>query len=127
KEFRYAVGRETFEVVGGAIDEGEEPQAAARRELHEELGIEASELVALGHVDPMTSLIDSPSHLFLARRLRFVEQQQEGSERIERIKVSLARAVQMVYDSEITHGASGVLIMRAQKFLQDESAAGGGV
>src|SRR5918998_2636517 len=37
KEFRYAMGREDVEVVGGAIDEGEKPIEAARRELNEEL------------------------------------------------------------------------------------------
>jgi ADP-ribose pyrophosphatase len=41
KEFRYALGREDVETVRGAIDEGEEPIDAARRELREEPGIEA--------------------------------------------------------------------------------------
>lgn len=118
KEFRYAVGRESLETVGGAIDEGERAEDAARRELREELGIEADEFIALGRVDPMTSLIDSPSHLFLARGLRFVEKRQEGSERIETIKLALAEAARLVYGDEITHGASCVLILRAHNFLQ---------
>ena len=121
KEFRYAIGRESLEVVNGAIDEGERPTAAARRELHEELGIKAAELVALGQVDPMTSLIDSPAHLFLARGLRFEEQKNEGSERIELVKLALTDAVKLVYESEITHGASCVLILRAHKHLQAEN------
>jgi 8-oxo-dGTP pyrophosphatase MutT (NUDIX family) len=121
REFRYAVGRKTLEVVGGAIDEGEQIEAAARRELREELSIEAETLVLLGRVDPMTSLIDSPSHLFLARQLRFVEQQHEGSERIERVKLSLTEAARLVYESEITHGASCVLILRAYHFYQEQT------
>ncbi|MFL6207989.1 MAG: NUDIX hydrolase [Pyrinomonadaceae bacterium] len=119
KEFRYAVGRKTLEAVGGVLDEGEQEETAARRELREELGIEAEQLTALGRVDPMTSLIDSPAHLFLARRLSFVEQQHEGSERIERVKLSLVEAARLVYENEITHGASCVLILRAQKYLQE--------
>lgn len=118
REFRYAVGRETLEVVGGAIDEGEQPAAAARRELREELGIEAEEFVPLGQVDPMTSLIDSPSHLFLARKLTFKEKENEGSERIEVVKLTLAEAVAQVYASKITHGSSCTLILRAEKFLR---------
>jgi 8-oxo-dGTP pyrophosphatase MutT (NUDIX family) len=119
-EFRYAVGRQTLEVVSGAIDEGEQIETAARRELREELGIEAAQLTALGRVDPMTSLIDSPAHLFLARKLRFVAQQPEGSERIVTVKLILAEATRLVYESEITHGASCVLILRAQTYLQAE-------
>src|SRR4051812_8975783 len=39
-EFRYAVGRESIEVVSGGIDGDESPLAAAKRELLEELGIQ---------------------------------------------------------------------------------------
>ncbi|PYS89366.1 MAG: NUDIX hydrolase [Acidobacteria bacterium] len=125
RQFRYATGRESLEVVAGAIDDGERLEDAARRELREELGIEARELIPLGRVDPMESLIDSPSHLFLARRLQFIEAQQQGSEQIQIVKVSLAEACRLVYVNEITHGSSCVLILRADKFLRDETHAGG--
>ena len=117
KEFRYAIGRESIEVVSGTIDDGEAPIEAARRELKEELGIEAADWVPLGRVDPMTSLIDSPASLFLARGLKFVEQEQEGSEVIEPVKIGLDEAVRMVMAGEITHGTSCVLILRAKHYL----------
>src|SRR3954447_23271627 len=66
EEFRYAVGRRTLEVVNGGREEGEDPLEAARRELKEELGIEASEWIDLGTVDPFTSMVLSPARLFLA-------------------------------------------------------------
>jgi 8-oxo-dGTP pyrophosphatase MutT (NUDIX family) len=113
REFRYAIGAKSLEAVSGAIDEGEQPIDSARRELKEELGIEAGEWTELGRVDPITSIINSPSFLFLARNLTLKEKRQEGSERIEAVKVPLAEAVRMVIDSEITHGASCVLILRA--------------
>ncbi|HEX3871551.1 MAG TPA: NUDIX hydrolase, partial [Pirellulales bacterium] len=42
EEFHYAIGRVSLEVVSGGLDGGEKPLDAARRELREELGIEAS-------------------------------------------------------------------------------------
>ena len=92
---------------------------AAARELKEELGIEAEEFVELGRCDPLTYLVDSPSHLVLARGLSFTGQQQEGTETIRREKVSLDEAVRMAMDGRITHGASCVIILRTKQFLEN--------
>src|ERR671928_72972 len=59
RTFRYAVGKESVEVVQGGMEEGEEPDSAARRELKEELGVEAEEWTDLGLVDAITSQVYS--------------------------------------------------------------------
>lgn len=118
KEFRYAVGRETLEAVGGAIDEGESKEDAARRELREELGIEAEEFLSLGRVDPITSLVDAPSYLFLARNLTFTESEQEGTETIRRVKLKFDEALHMALDDRITQGSTCILLFRADHHLK---------
>src|SRR5918997_1509708 len=50
-EYRYAVERESIEVVSGGVDDGETPLDAAKRELREELGLLALEWDDLGTVD----------------------------------------------------------------------------
>ena len=117
KEFRYAIGRESVEVVSGAIDEGEEAREAARRELREELGIEAEELIELGTVDAITSQAFCPVELFLARGLEFGEAQREGTEKIERVRMRFEDAVEDALESRITHAPSCVLILKAEKHL----------
>ncbi len=121
-EFRYAVGRESIEVVSGAIDEDELPPVAARRELREELGIEAAEWVDLGSVDPFTSVVHSPASLFLATKLSFAETDREPTEIIRVVKVELGEAVRMVMESEIRHGPSCVLILKTNHFLNSQKA-----
>jgi ADP-ribose pyrophosphatase len=69
EEFHYAVGRLTLEGVSGGMEADEEPLQAARRELAEELGIEAQHWTDLGTIDPITSSVESPTRLFLARSL----------------------------------------------------------
>lgn len=117
RQFRYALGQESIEVVSGANDD-EEPVAAARRELREELGIEAEEWIDLGLMNMDTSIVHCPVNLFLAQGLRFSEPEQEGTETIKPVKIKLEQAVRMVMDSEITHSPSCVLILKAHNYLK---------
>ncbi len=123
KTFRYAVGKESVEAVQGGTEEGEEPSETARRELKEELGIEAEELTDLGLVDAVTSQVYSPARIFLARRLRFGESETESTESLQPFKVRFEEAVRMVMDGEITQGISCALILKAARLL--EKGAGG--
>lgn len=118
REFRYALGRESIEAVGGGIDEGEKPEDAARRELEEELNLTADELIELGTVHPITSLIESSSVLYLARRLRPHEREGDVSERIETVRMPFAEAVEKALNGEFTHTTTCVLILRAQHYLR---------
>ncbi|HEV3470677.1 MAG TPA: NUDIX hydrolase [Pyrinomonadaceae bacterium] len=118
RQFRYAVGRESVEAVQGALDEGEEAEAAARRELKEELGVEAREVTDLGPVDAVTSQVFSPARLFLARGLGFGEHEREGTEVLRPVKLRLEEAVRMVLDSEITQATTCVLILKAARLLR---------
>ncbi len=120
REFKYAVNRETTEVVSGALEAGETPLAAAKRELKEELGLEAREWVDLGVVDPFTTVIDSPNHLFLALDVREGQSSPDDGEIIRVEKVPLAKAVDMVLKSEITHGASCVALLKADAYFRGE-------
>ena len=114
EEFHYAVGRVGLEAVSGGIEPGEEPLVTARRELEEELGIRAGRWTAMGTVDPFTTIITSPTALFMAEDLQFVPATPEGTERIRRVRLPLAEAVQAVLDGTITHGPTCILILRAE-------------
>jgi 8-oxo-dGTP pyrophosphatase MutT (NUDIX family) len=123
RQFRYAVGKESVEAVQGGLEEGEEEAAAARRELREELGIEAEELTDLGLVDAVTSQVFSPARIFLARGLRFGEPEREGTEVLEPVKLKLAEAVRMVMDGEITQAITCVLVLKAARLSEPRAAS----
>jgi ADP-ribose pyrophosphatase len=118
KEFHYAVGETTIECVSGGRDEEEPALNAARRELREELGIEAENWLDLGRLDPFTASVLSPTQLYLARDLRFVAAAPEGTELIQRVEISMNDAVEMVMKSEITHAPSMALILKAARALE---------
>lgn len=128
RQFRYAIGCESLEVPSGAIDEGESPCEAAAREIREELGIEAAEWQELGIVHPVTSTIDGPVHLFVARGLRFTESEREPTEQIETVTLPLSEVVERVMAGEITHAPSCAVILKAARrgllSAADQGAAG---
>ncbi|HEY9875079.1 MAG TPA: NUDIX hydrolase [Candidatus Obscuribacterales bacterium] len=119
KQFRYALGKESIEVVCGAIEEDEPPLTAAQREVQEEVGIKAEEWVDLGLFDIDTSIVHCSVHMFLAKQLTFIKANQEGTETIETVCVPFKEAVRMVMDSIITHSPSCVLILKARNILTD--------
>jgi ADP-ribose pyrophosphatase len=112
EEFHYAVGRMTIEGVSGGNDPPEDDLATAQRELREEIGIVAGRWTELGMVDPFTSNVHSPTRLYLAEELRFVEPEREGSETMHRRRVALSEAVAMVWDGRITHAPTCVALLK---------------
>lgn len=112
EEFHYGVGRVTVEAASGGIEVGEDALETAKRELREELGIEAKKWTDLGTVDPFTANVVSPTQLYLARSITIGQQNLEGTELIRCVKLPFRQVVQMVMASEITHAPSCVLILK---------------
>ena len=113
RQFRYAIGRHDIEIVSGSID-GEGALDAAKRELKEELGIEAEDWIDLGSVYSLTSITQSCSRQFIARKLTIGKQETEGTEDIEPVKLTLEQAFEMVLNGEITDGDSCIMILKAR-------------
>lgn len=118
REWKYAVDRASLEVCSGGIEPDESPEAAAHRELREELGLTAAELIPLGYVDPFTTMLRCPNYLFLARGLGRADREPEEAEVMELQRVPFSEAFRMAVNGEITHGSSCVAIFRAAEWLR---------
>jgi len=121
REWKYAQGGPTIEVISGGMEVGETPEQTAHRELREEAGLIASELIPMGTVDPFTTMLRCVNHLFIARGLTEVGHQREEGEVMETFRVPLSEAVRMVMDGEITHGSSCVVILKAARWVNSGS------
>lgn len=115
REYKWAVDRVSVEAISGGIEEGESPLDCARRELREEGGLEASQWLDMGTVDPFTSHVLSPNHMFLARGLTPVPQELEEGEVLHPFRTALDEAVEMVMRGEIRHAASVVVILKVAR------------
>lgn len=72
RQFRPALDAETLEVPCGALESNEDPEPAARRELLEETGYEAGEMILLGTGRSMMNRNTAIEYLYYAPNARFM-------------------------------------------------------
>jgi 8-oxo-dGTP pyrophosphatase MutT (NUDIX family) len=81
RQYRAPVGRHVLELPAGKLDvAGELPEDSARRELIEEIGVQAGTLTHLLSVFPSPGFTDELSHIFLAEDLTPVRSSPQGIE-----------------------------------------------
>lgn len=104
RQYRHGTREVTLEIPGGIVERGDSPQAAARRELQEETGYEAGEMVALGFVHPNPAFLDNRCYTFLAQDARRAGlQSQDEKEDIEVLLQPLAEIPRAIREGSITH------------------------
>jgi ADP-ribose pyrophosphatase len=115
-QYRHPLGRRIWELPAGLIDDGEDPAAAAKRELAEEVGLAASDWSVLVDVAASPGFTDEVVRVYLATGLSVVDREQMGDEEADLVarKVSLAEAVRMALAGEIVNGAAVGGILAAQ-------------
>jgi ADP-ribose pyrophosphatase len=70
RQHRYPTGEVLLEVPAGTLERGEDPVACARRELDEETGHLADELIPLGEFFSAPGFCDELLYCYVARGLR---------------------------------------------------------
>ncbi len=113
RQLRPATGGKLLEIPAGRLDAGEAPDACGRRELLEETGLIAGELLGLGIIHPSPGVFDEVIHLFLARGLVQGSAQPEQYEDIETMRIPLEKALAMAGDGSITDSKTAVALFRA--------------
>lgn len=113
REFHYGIGRYSIEAVSGGVEPGEDPDLTARRELQEEIGIEARDWNCFSTVDPFTTIVVSPTRLYIAEGLSHVAKNPEGTEQIETVVMPIDEAIEMIRRGEITHAPTCVILLWA--------------
>lgn len=106
RQYRYPIDRWILDLPGGAAELGEVPEQAARRELEEELGLVASELI------PLHRFFANPGRSVWATHLFFATGVREGrasagdpSERVELARTPRVELDRLLVEGEITDPA----------------------
>lgn len=106
-----------LEACAGLIDPGETPEAAARREAEEELGVSIGELRSLGSIVPSAGTLTERVHLFVAElsgdeiRASGGGNPHEG-ETIEVVEITLPNLYELARRGEIIDAKTLILVQR---------------
>lgn len=126
-QWRYPIGRYTWEMVRGGANAGETDMLeVARRELREEIHFEADTWRDMGHVFTCTGLTTDHQSFFVATQLRPVPQHTDPVEPIDVRWVLLPEAIQMISSGEIVEVCTAAALLRFYFLVMrnDSSASG---
>jgi 8-oxo-dGTP pyrophosphatase MutT (NUDIX family) len=101
-QHRYALDAYSWEIPEGGVPAGESPLDGARRELHEETGVEATDWRELLRFHLSNSVSDEAGVLFVARAQRHGEAHPDPTEDLAIDWVLFDEALAMTRDGRIT-------------------------
>ena len=111
RQYRHAVSSHVWELPAGRLDPNETPEAGARRELEEEVGLRAGRLEKLLEFWTTPGFCDEAMYLFRATALERVPAQPEADERILILTASFAEARAMIARGDVREGKTLVALL----------------
>ena len=117
RQYRYVFGRVLTELPAGKLDPGADPVSGALRELKEETGAEPETFLPLGKIIPAPGCYGEILHLFLAKGLKFSEQQLDPDEFLNVERVPFDEMVHRCMNGEIDDAKTVAAVLRAKVLL----------
>ena len=118
RQFRYPFMKELLEFPAGRLEPGEDPLVCAVRELKEETGLSAGQMVYLGPMYPSPGFCNEILHLYLATELTQGEASPDEYEFLSVERISEKKLLAMVMENEIPDAKTVVGLFRAKQFLE---------
>ncbi len=102
KQYRYPVSEVTLEIPAGKLDLNESPLDAAKRELEEETGYKASNLMYLGKIHTTVGFTDEVIYIYYTDELTKTKTNFDSDELILLSYHSFDEIKEMIRNGEIT-------------------------
>jgi ADP-ribose pyrophosphatase len=125
KSYRHIVDSVEIEVPSGYIDEGESAKQAAVRELGEETGYSAKDVISIGSYTLDYSMFEQKGNIFIAYGLSKEQEQSLGvMERIETETMKVKEIEKLLSEGRISNAASIVALYRALDYHKKKGEYG---
>ena len=104
RQYRHGSREVTLEIPGGLVDDDDTPQEAAMRELLEETGYRAEEMVQIGDLNPNPAIFANRVYTYVAQNLRKVgDPSPDQTEDIEVVLIPLSEIKELIRKGTIDH------------------------
>lgn len=112
RQYRYALGEELWELPAGKLEAGEDPRAAAIRELGEECGVTADSVTDLGVLYPTVGYDSEKIYLYAATGLHATAQHLDAGEFLDVVKLPFAKVLDMIMRDEIRDSKTVAAVLK---------------
>ena len=119
RQFRYPMQRMMLEAPAGKLEKGEDIAVCAERELSEETGFTADEMIYLGSFCTSPGYSTEVLHIYLALGLHAGDSHPDEGEFLNVEKIALDELFKMVMNNEIDDGKTVIAILKAKYLLEN--------
>ena len=114
RQYRKPMETVTLEIPAGTLDKEEEPLLCGIRELKEETGYEAKEVISLGYMYPSPGFANEITYVYFAKGLSKGKDNPDEDEFLDVEEFSVAEIEQMILKNEINDGKTLVAFLKAK-------------
>ena len=118
RQYRHATGQDLLELPAGTLDEDEDPEVCAAREIREETGMAAGTLKMLGEFYLAPGYSDEFMTVYLATELSVSPLEADEDEFLSIESVPIAEAIRMAESGQIPDAKSLAALFLARAFLE---------
>ena len=126
RQFRYPFQRMMLEAPAGKLEYGEDPRDCAVRELSEETGFSADEMIYLGACCTSPGFSTEVLHIYLALGLHAGESHPDEDEFLDYRETPLCQLIDMIMNDRISDGKTVFGLFKAAEYLRRQEREANG-
>ncbi|MBO6040838.1 MAG: NUDIX hydrolase [Oscillospiraceae bacterium] len=117
RQYRYPAREHLIEAPAGKLEFGEDPLKCAVRELGEETGFTAGQMIPLGRYFASPGISTEQIHLYLAVKLRRGDAHPDVGEFLDLLRIPYEELYERVLEGDLQDGKTVIAVLQARRYI----------